>query len=428
MPDIIVIGGGVIGCSIAYQLAMRGAEVLLVERGRIGSGMTGKSGGFIQTHWRNLDEVRLIARSREIFARWPECGYVRGGYLHTTGAAREAEVRAVHEMLLAEGLPSRWLEPAELQTIQPLLHIDDLVGGTYEASSGWANPLATTLALADAARRHGAAIREDIAVTRIEHDDTRITGIATTSETIPARIVILAAGPWTPKLHVGPALPIELERGQVCFIDRPGGLPDHEVGFYDEVTGLYTHPDGETNLLGIDFAFDSITDADHYVQTVDAQYRIAALQRLAHRFPRLAGARIVREFAGIYDFSPDGQPIVDGPLGLTGYYVAAGFSGTGFKSAPATGLGMAELVLDGEATSVDIRHLRLARFTPAVNPAIAAKLEALRDRLTPDERAKLVPYLSSLGDRMPAFVVALVTQPIEDVVAMVRSRIGSDAS
>src|SRR6185436_1360915 len=116
-PDIVIIGGGVIGASIAYHLAARGARgVVLLERDAICSGETSKSGGFVQTHWDLLAEVRLIARSREVFASWREqiggdCGFVRGGYMHVTGPEREPAVRRVHDMLVAEGLPSHWLDP-----------------------------------------------------------------------------------------------------------------------------------------------------------------------------------------------------------------------------------------------------------------------------------------------------------------------------
>lgn len=375
--DIIVVGGGVIGASAAYHLQARGAAVLVLERGAICSGETAKSGGFVQTHWDRLSEIRMIAYSREVFRRWGErigggCGFVQNGYLHVTGRKREGTVRATHQLLLDEGLESHWLDPAALQAVQPLLNIDDLIGGAYEPASGWADPVATTRSLADAARRGGAELREGVTVVGIAHAGGRVTGVQTTTGFIGCAAVILAAGPWTPALHVdaGGALPIQLERGQVCYLSRPNGLPDQEIGFYDEVTGLYTHADGDTNLVGIDAPFDTVADPEHYAREIDPAYVRAARSKLAHRFPALRTSQLVRGVVGLYDFTPDGQPIVDGPLGVTGYYVAAGFSGIGFKSAPATGLALAELVLDGRAASIDIEHLRLARFatSPSGSP------------------------------------------------------------
>jgi sarcosine oxidase, subunit beta len=367
--EIVIVGGGVIGASAAHHLAERGADVLLLERGAICSGETSRSGGFIQTHWDRRSEVRMIAKSREVFQQFRErvggdCGWVQNGYLHVTGPKREAAVRATHEMLLAEGLESHWLDPAALKALQPLLNVDDLVGGAYEPSSGWANPVATTRSLADSARRRGARIREGVRVLAIDHAGGRVTGVGTSDGAISCRAVIVAAGPWTPALHVDRErpLPIQLERGQACYLDRPEGLPEREIGFYDEVTGLYTHPDGDTNLVGIDWPFEQVADPEHHARELDPEYLRGARWRLAHRFPRLRTSRLVRGVVGLYDFTPDGQPIVDGPLGLDGYYVAAGFSGIGFKSAPATGLAIAELVLDGRASSVDIAHLRLSRF------------------------------------------------------------------
>jgi sarcosine oxidase subunit beta len=370
--DIIVIGGGVIGASTVFHLRQRGANVMLVERGSICSGETGKSGGFVQTHWDRLSEARLIAHSREIFQHWDErvggdCGWVQNGYLHTTGTKRERSVRATHEMLVREGLESHWLDRAQLEELQPLLNVDDLVGGAYEPTSGWADPIATTRSFIAAARRDGAQIREGVTVRHIAHAGGRVVGIETTDGILECSAVVVAAGPWTPALHLDicEPLPIEIERGEVCYLSRPDGLPAREIGFYDEVTGLYTHANGDTNLVGIDTPFQRVTDPAHYAREVDPAYVRAARSKLAHRFPALLRSQLVRGAVGLYDFTPDGQPIIDGPIGVTGYYVAAGFSGIGFKSAPATGLGLAELVLDGRATTVDIEHLRCERFSNA---------------------------------------------------------------
>jgi sarcosine oxidase, subunit beta len=372
MADIVIVGGGVIGASIAYHLAAAGArDVVLVERGTICAGETSKSGGFVQTHWDTLAEVRLIAFSRAIFHDWAkriggDCGFVRGGYLHVTGVEREPDVRRVHQMLVDDGLESHWLEPAELVKLQPLLNLDKLVGGAWEPTSGWADAVATTRALAEAARRHGADIREHVTVTAITQASGRITGVETTAGAIACGTVILAAGPHTLRLHAEPsiALPIQIERGQIGYLSRPKGLPEREIGFYDEVTGLYTHPAGEHNLVGCDrgLVFEPVPDPENYRREIDGKWLARAGLALGYRLPALRESLLRRGVVGLYDFTPDGQPIVDGPIGPAGYYVAAGFSGVGFKSALATGLGMAELVLAGKATSVDIDHLRLSRF------------------------------------------------------------------
>jgi len=148
----------------------------------------------------------------------------------------------------------------------------------------------------------------------------------------------------------------------VCYVNRPAGLPKKELCFYDEVTGLYTHTDGETNLLGIDYDFTDVWDPNRYNRELDSEYAALALDALGHRFPVLCAAHLIRGVVGLYDFTPDGHPIVDGPLGLEGYYVAAGFGGAGFKSSPMTGLGMAELVLKGKAESVNLDFLSFSRF------------------------------------------------------------------
>lgn len=358
------------GASIAYHLANKGAQdVLLVDRGALCSGETAKSGGFVQTHWAGLAEVRLIAKSRTIFQNWDEiiggdCGWTQTGYLHTTGPDREPEVRRIHNMLLDEALESHWLDQRETKKLQPLLNVSDLTGSAYEPQSGWADPVKTVRSLAAAAQRKGATVKEGVTVLQISHRSGKIQGVETDQGFISAPVVILAAGPWTTTLHPNPVkhLPIETKRGQVCYMTRPNGLPRKELAFYDEVTGLYSHCDGDQMLVGIDWEFDFVTGADRYNSVLDQDYAEAAHAALTHRFPSLRDARIVRGVVGIYDFTPDGWPVLDGDLGLEGYYVAAGFSGAGFKSSLSTGLGIAEMVLDGKATSVDIDFLRRERF------------------------------------------------------------------
>jgi len=363
MPAIIIVGGGVMGCSLAYHLTALGeTDVLLLERGQLCSGETRKSGGFVQTHWTSPHEVKLINWSRNFFQE--SCAFQRMGYLHTTGAEREPVVRQVHEMLLGLNFESHWLSPREMKKLQPLLRVDDLVGGAYEPQSGWLNPVAATEFLAQGARSRGADLRTGVRVLQVSHRGGKIQGVETDQGFFASPVVVLAVGPWTPQLHPNPAVPLPLmaKRGQVCYMSRPSGLPRTELTFYDEVTGLYTHPDGNTNLVGLDWQFDPVWGPDTYDQEIDEDYVAGAHQALTHRFPSLAGSELVRGVVGLYDFTPDGHPIVDGPLGLEGYYVAAGFSGAGFKSSPALGLGLAEMILRGKAETVNLDFLKLSRF------------------------------------------------------------------
>jgi sarcosine oxidase subunit beta len=134
------------------------------------------------------------------------------------------------------------------------------------------------------------------------------------------------------------------------------------LAFYDEITGLYTHPCGELQLVGLDWHFDVVWGPDDYQRQPDQDYLEAAHQALCHRFPSLAAARPIKAAVGLYDFTPDGHPIVDGPLGIDGYYVMAGFSGAGFKSSPALGLALAEKMLYGEERTLSLHFLRRSRF------------------------------------------------------------------
>lgn len=372
MADVVVVGGGVMGASVAYQLACRGARVTVIDRGAICSGQTRRSGGFVQTHWDTLAEVRLIAWSREMFADWGarvggDCGYVRGGYLHVTGSDREPDVRRVHDMLCGDGLESHWLDRDALGELEPGLNLDRLIGGAWEPASGWADPLATTRGFIAAATSHGAIVREHVTATAIGHRGGRVTHVATSAGDLACDAAVVAAGPHTLALHPDPAiaLPISIERGQVGHFVRPPGVARRTAGFYDEVTGLYTHPLGDLDLVGRDrdFPFVHVVDPDEPEPAVAGKWTARAALALGYRFPALREATLHRGVSGLYDFTPDGQPIVDGPIGgLTGYYVCAGFSGVGFKSSPAIGLALAELIVDGRASTLSIDHLRLTRF------------------------------------------------------------------
>ena len=252
---------------------------------------------------------------------------------------------------------------------QPGLATKARVGGAWEPSSGGADPIAATRGFVEAARARGADIREGVRVTKITHAGGAITGVETSDGPIAARVVVNAAGCYAKRLHAVPELPlpIEVRRGQCGYMSRPNGLPPREIAFYDEITGLYTHPANEMNFVGRDrgMPFPSVEDPDEYVREVEGKWIARAGLALAERLPALGESVFRRGVTGLYDFTPDDQPIIDGPFGVTGYYVAAGFSGVGFKSAPATGLGMAELILDGRASTVDIAHLRYLRFARA---------------------------------------------------------------
>lgn len=370
--EIVIVGAGALGCSTAYHLAEMGAKnVLVVDKGGICSGETAKAGGFIQSHWVSLDEVRLIHRSREIFRNWEEifgesCGWTHTGYLHVTGEDNVDTVRSTHEMLLAEGIESQWLEPIEIKRMQPIISMSDLVGAAFEPQSGWADTEMATKSLARAAQARGVEFEQGVSVRQIAHRGGKIVGVETDRGFISTPCVALCAGPWTPALHplASEPLPIRAKRGQVCYVSRPNGLPKNELCFYDEVTGIYSLVAGDRCLLGIDYDFTDVWNPNRYNREIDGEYVEMALGALAYRFPLMGTAHLVEGVVGLYDFTPDGHPIIDGPdaLGLEGYFLAAGFSGAGFKSSPMTGLGLAEMILKGKPESVNLDFLSYSRF------------------------------------------------------------------
>jgi sarcosine oxidase subunit beta len=234
-----------------------------------------------------------------------------------------------------------------------------------EPGSGYADPVATTFAFASRAVDLGARIRQGVGVYAVRVAGDRVTGLSTGDGEVGADAVVLACGPWVDPLArtAGFELGITPERSQLAFFRRPDGARRHPV-VIDGVLGTWFRPHGgELSLVGVEAGHHVAVDAvDREVEGYDHRLVAPALARVAGRVPAFAGAPFARGHCGIYDTSPDGRAVLDAAPGVAGLFVAGGFSGTGFKKAPAVGACMAELVTKGRATTVDIHPFRLARF------------------------------------------------------------------
>jgi glycine/D-amino acid oxidase-like deaminating enzyme len=209
-------------------------------------------------------------------------------------------------------------------------------------------------------------VLEGTTVTALESGGGRITGLSTDGELLSAPVVVCAANTWSPALlrTVGVDLPVSSRRAQTAYFERPASYAVPHPVVLDTTTALYTRAHGNDQILGgaADETGAAPTDPDRYDERADPEFPRVVAARLGARLPALARLRLVRGEAGLYDMSPDTRAIVDAVPGLAGLYLAAGFSGTGFKKAPAVGLGLAELVTTGRATSVDLVPFRFSRF------------------------------------------------------------------
>lgn len=375
--DIAIVGGGIMGTSLAWQLARRGGgRVTLFERSVIAAGASGKTGALLRRHYTNRPEAILAHRGWQIFAAWPEL--VGGAPVHTpaglivtvdTSPGHEANIERLQRNVAlqnAVGIPSQVVTRAELETLQPQARWDDVSHAAYEPDSGYVDAIAATRGMAHAAREAGAVIREGTAVLGVEVVNDRVRGVRTGDGVVSAEAVIIAAGPWTPRLLQGSGVtvPIEALRVQVAILQRPLMVAEHLV-LLDTAAGIFARPWGAGRTLSGVAGGDQHdpVDPDGHEPRNDSGYGRLAIEAMARRIPAMNDAVYLHGHAGLYDMTPDAHPII-GAAGPEGLYLAAGFSGAGFKKGPAVGEALADLVLSpGTGPSwVDLAPFALERF------------------------------------------------------------------
>jgi sarcosine oxidase subunit beta len=366
--DVIVIGAGVQGASLAFHLASRGARVVVVERSVSGAGATGRSSGLVRMYYDLLAEAQLAWASFQWFRDWDarvggDCGFTRTGFLWIEPAALEARVRANSASHRALGVDSRVIGPDEIREIAPALEVGDEVAA-YEPDSGYADPSMTATSFLLAARQHGARLLTGAAVTAIPVDGGRVTGVRSTRGDIDAPVVVNAAGAWARAVAAlaGLDVPVDVWRHDTGYLGLPDTVQRPIPVVIDNSRGMYFRPEGADLLLvGLEDGSEMGGSPDRETVTANPDFRATAAERLVQRVPGLVDATFRTAHAGQDGLTPDQRAML-GQAGPDGFYLDCGHSGTGFKTAPAVGLGMAELILDGAATSVDIAPFDPGRF------------------------------------------------------------------
>ncbi len=374
--EIAVIGGGIVGASIAWQLAVRNAgHVTVFEKSVIAAGASGRTGALLRRHYTNETEARLAQLGWETYRNWEDrvggsCGYVpwpvvvtvatQGGYASNIELMRQNI--AMQNRL---GIDSRLISADELAQFQPQTYVGDVDFVSYEPDSGYVDSIQATTSMIEAATRAGATIREGIEVPGVCSSGSRVTGITTSDGTIPADIVICAAGPWSTAIMAsgGIEVPISTIRVQIIIAQRPIELLEPHFIYLDTVAGIFTRPWGPgRSLIGV-AGGDQHDEVDPNEADLfnDHPYPSLAIEAMSRRIPTMKNARYLHGHAGLYDMTPDAHPIIGG-TNIEGLYLAAGFSGAGFKKGPAVGIALTEMILDGEARSADLAPFALSRF------------------------------------------------------------------
>ena len=373
--DAVVVGAGIIGTSTAFNLARLGfGHVVVLERDHVAAQASRLSAGLVRTHYSNAPEARMALRGLHWFENWAELvggdpGFHRTGLANPVAREDHEKLRRNVAMLHGIGVDTHLVGPEELVELEPDMRVDEDQLAAYEPRSGYADPGATTNAMAAGARRLGVDIREGVNVLAVRVDGARVTGVDTSTGVIATRVVILANGAWSVPLAaaLGIAIPIETVAVRLAFVRRPSAMRrgwGRHLVVLDRAHGAYTRPDGEDlSMIGLAGARVPMQSADDYTTAAppDATFEDLALAQVARRFPSFAGAPVVRRHSGPIDATPDLCAIID-RVHPEGLHLAVGLSGSGFKKGPAIGEAVAELVVHGESRTVPIREFRLSRF------------------------------------------------------------------
>ena len=372
-PDVLIIGGGVIGCSIAYHLTKRGCRnVVVVERNTIGSGSTAKAAGGFRQQFSYETNVRLAMYSINFFEHFHErlelppdaegVDFHQIGYLFllsTPEAFTTFERCAALQQRL--GLPVEVLTPEQVGSRWPWLSVHDLVGATYCPTDGYGRPHNVMQAFATQAQRLGASFVEGAEVSAITRKAARIMTVETNQGSFSPGSVIICAGPWSGELGrlAGVEIPVQPLR-RMCFVTDPfDAIPQDAPMTIEMPNTFHFRPEGAGFMLGT-------SDQDEpygFHTTMRWEWLERVMEDAAKRVPVLEQAKIHHGWAGLYETSPDHNAIL-GPIpGVENLLVATGFSGHGVMQSPATGMIMSEFILDGKAHTLDVSDLGIERFS-----------------------------------------------------------------
>lgn len=369
--DTAIIGAGIVGLATAHALCRdRAGSVALFDRSWPGSGDSGRSFSMVRRHYSNEVVARLAIDGSRTIANWADevgvadAGFARCGYLLTVPERLVEACRGNVAMLQGIGLDTAFLTPDEIAAVEPELSLEGVAGAAYEPEGGFADAQKMCLGWFAAAASRGLQHHLGTTVRAILVERGRVTGVETDQGTFAAGRVVLATGAWANDLlePLGAGLPIELRRLQVAILRTPpgGALPSAVVS--DAVTNVVVRPDRGRQFCAVAYAGeDVLARADDCDHGLTPGYLDAVRAGLHQRFPRLSEFSLVRGFAGPYDVTPDWNPVIGPCPGITGLYLALGWSGHGFKLSPAVGEVVAAEVT-GRTPPIDVSQLRAQRF------------------------------------------------------------------
>lgn len=367
--DVVIIGGGCMGASVAYHLARKGVtDVVLVEREpMLGMGSTGRNAGGVRHQFSTEANVKLSIESIRLFERFEEevgqeIDFHQDGYLFLLGDDKNLDAFARNvEMQRGLGVEVDLITPDEAKRLAPGLNVEGVIGATFCARDGIADPNGVTMGFAKGAQALGVEIVRETEVTAIRTEGDRVSAVETTRGTISTSAVVNAAGPHAKQIGemVGLEIPVLPCRRHI-FISEPiphDSTPANRIMVIDFETTFYFHREG----AGILFGMGDPNEQPGFDTTVSWEFLEEVTRVAVQRLPRLAEAGIAHAWAGLYELSPDAMPIIGAANEVNGFYMINGFSGHGFQHSPAAGRILADIICDGAAAD-DISAFAFERF------------------------------------------------------------------
>ncbi len=369
--DAVIIGGGALGASVFYHLTRLGMrDVALLEKGELASGSTGDSAAFVRQHYSNEVSIRLVRKSLEFFQAFPDEFdgaevFTSTGWLFLV-PPEAADVFDVNiARLRDEGVKTWPISVEDAAEELPGLNTDGIARVAFEPESGYVDPGAMVRALASKGEANGGEVRLRSPATGIAANGNANT-VSTPGGDVEARVVVNAAGPWAGEVGrwMGLDLPLELSREQDIVVRPPADAPKLRRCVSNMVDRTYIRPTADGNvLIGTGHPKENEpVPADSYRKEADEEFARETSRLLGRRFPALGGSAVAHGWAGLYTITPDWNMILDRSPANESHYLAVGGSGHSFKLAPAMGQCLAEMIVEGEARTVDISPLRAGRF------------------------------------------------------------------
>ncbi len=370
--DVVIVGGGIVGSSIAYHLVEAGCRsVLVIERETSqGKGSTGKSMGGVRAQFATPVNIKMSLYSIPFYASFDDrlghpCGYRPQGYLFCATSDRHmAYLRANYERQVSMGLDQvRLVTGAEISGMFPQLRADDIVGGSFCSTDGFVDPYSAMIGFMAWATDHGAELWKNTEVLAITSDDQGVCAVETSRGRVETRTVVNAAGAWAASIAamVGIHLPVEPLRRMLVPTEPFDDFPHTAPMIIDMSNGFHFRPEGRGFLL----AWNDPEETPGFKTDFDPNFVEKILTRAASRVPCFENLPVnpKRAWAGLYEMTPDHHPILGSTPEVPGFFLANGFSGHGVMHAPATGKILCDLILTGACDLVDASLLTLARFS-----------------------------------------------------------------